>query len=129
MEQAGSARARILIIDDDPLQRQSMGGLFEPSRYEILEAPDVGAGLDVANKTLPQIIISDVLMPRLSGFDMIAAVRTSPSLKYVPIVICSAMQPPSEKKCLDLGANAYFSKPLDFEVFYKKVLELLGHSH
>ena len=101
--------------------------LFETEHYQVLEAPDVALGLESALINLPQLIIVDVLMPRLSGMDFIAGIRSNPSAEHIPILVYSAKNPPADRLCIDLGANAYIKKPADMDVFRRKAMELLGH--
>ncbi len=124
------ARSKILVVDDDPLIREMIKIMFveDPNHYEVLDAPDVGKGLDLAVDNLPHLIITDVLMPRLSGFDLIVAIRSNPLVQHIPILVCSAKQPPVDRECLEMGANAYMSKPLQMDALLRKAKELLGHS-
>lgn len=123
------ARSKVLIIDDDPLIREMIKILFEDdaNHYEVLEAGDVGKGLDLAVDHTPHLIITDVLMPRLSGFDLIVAIRSNPVVQHIPILVCSAKQPPADRECLEMGASAYLSKPLNMQVLLSTAKGLLGH--
>lgn len=124
-----SEKSKILIVDDDPLIRQMLRMLFEEdvNRYEVLDAPGVVEGLEAAAAAVPHLIVVDIMMSRLSGYDFIVGIRSDPALKHIPIMVYSAKQPPVERECLKLGANAYFQKPLDLEIFRRKAKELLGH--
>jgi twitching motility two-component system response regulator PilH len=124
------ARSKILIVDDDPLIRSMIKILFQEdvNQYEVLEAGDVGKALDVAVDNRPHLIITDVLMPRLSGFDLIVAVRSNPLVSHIPILVCSAKQPPVDRECMEMGANGYLSKPLNMDVLLRTAKGLLGYS-
>lgn len=123
------AKTKILVIDDDPLQRQVMREIFESEPFEVLEADGAASGLEIAAAQFPHLIIIDVLMPRLSGFDFIAGVRTDPSLSHIPILVCSAMQPPSRQECFGLGANAYIEKPIDYDQLRAQAKLLVGRTN
>ena len=125
------AKSKILVVDDDPFQREMVRGLFEGDKnnYEVLEAPDAMAGLETAARELPHLIICDVLMPRLTAFDFIAAVRTTPDIRHIPILVCSAKQPPVDRECLELGANAYMVKPVVLDALLSQAKTLLGHTN
>ena len=120
-------KTRVLVVDDDPHLRELLKALFEDDHYEVLEAADAATGLDSATQNIPHLIIVDVLMPRLSGLDFIAGIRTNPAARHVPILVYSAKHPPDDRRCLELGANAYLTKPVDLQVLRRKAKELLGH--
>ena len=124
-----NAKAKILLVDDDPLLRSMLRTLFEEEQghYEVAEASGVIEGLEAAANCVPHLIIVDVMMSRLTGLDFIVGIRSSPALRHIPILVYSGRQPPADRECLKLGANAYFSKPLDLDVFLRKAKELLGH--
>lgn len=119
-------KTQILIVDDDPLMREMMRVLFEENNFEVVEAPDVSTGLRIAAERFPQLIIVDVMMPRLSGEDFIVALRADASTRHIPILVCSAKQPPADRECLELGANAYIKKPMQLPNLLDKSLQLLG---
>ena len=124
-----SAKSKILVVDDDPLIREMLKMLFEEdvNSYEVLQAPGVVEGLEAAANAIPQLIIVDIMMSRLSGYDFIVGIRSTPALRHIPILVYSAKQPPVERECLKLGASAYLQKPMDLEIFRRKAKELLGH--
>lgn len=120
-------KTKVLVIDDDPFLEHALQAMLPPDKYAVASAPDVETGLLAAAREIPQLIVSDMKMPRLSGLDLIAAVRSSPDLRHVPILICSAQSPSNEQECLELGANAYLKKPIDTAALRLKILALLGH--
>ena len=68
-------RFRILVVDDEPSLRETAGLILESEGYEVLTAADGVEGLHVLSKSLPDLIISDLNMPRMSGFEFLAIVR------------------------------------------------------
>ena len=124
-----NAKSKILIVDDDPFIRQTLKLIFEEddNQYAVLEAEGVVEGLEKAALELPQLIITDVMMSRLTGYDLIVGVRSSPALKHIPLMVYSAKEPPVEKECLELGANVYLKKPADIHTLRAKAKAMLGH--
>jgi PleD family two-component response regulator len=68
-------RYRILVVDDEPSVRETAGVILESEGYEVLTVPDGLDGLHALSKSLPDVIISDLNMPRMSGFEFLAIVR------------------------------------------------------
>ena len=120
-------KTNVLVVDDDPFLGVALKDILAEDRYEVFDAANVSAGLQLAARVVPHLIVADMRMPMLSGLDLIAAVRANPGLRHIPILICSAQSPTNEDECLRLGANGYMSKPVDLGVLQRKVLDMLGH--
>ena len=113
----------ILIADDDPTIVLSLRYLLEQARYRVLEANDGQAALDVLQSELPDLILLDVMMPRLSGYDLCERVRESSTWRHIPIVMLTAMGSVIEaRKGLALGADSYVTKPYST----RELMDLIG---
>ena len=122
------ARTKILVVDDDPLHRGLVRAIFEEDPYEVIEAADAAEGLETALSRLPQLIVVDMRMTRMSGLEFLQTARAHPGIKHIPIVVSTALSSsPQGLECLRSGAAAYFEKPLDPEPFRRRVKQLLGH--
>lgn len=103
---------KVLLIDDSSFTRASLVDLFELEGFEVLEAPNGAVGLQLARQHKPDVILCDMLMPGLSGQDVLRIVRCSPSIAHTPFVFVSAL---TEKEFIGQGlregANAYLTKP------------------
>jgi CheY-like chemotaxis protein len=127
MTSAGT-KTKILVVDDDALHRGLVRAIFEEDPYEFLEAADAAAGLETAIRDLPQLILVDMRMPRMSGLEFIRSARAHPDIKHIPIIVSTASaSAPQGFECLRSGAAHYFPKPLDPEPFRRSVKQLLGH--
>jgi CheY-like chemotaxis protein len=121
-------RTKILVIDDDSMMRELVGAVFDDKCYEIHEAEDAPAGLKKAAEQLPQLIIVDMNMVRMTGLEFIKAARVNPDVKHIPIVVLTGMSSSTlGYECLKAGAAAFFLKPLEIEPFQQKIEAILGH--
>lgn len=121
-------RTQILVVDDDPLHRRLVRAIFEQDPYEFLEASDAEEGLASAVRHLPQLILVDMRMSRMSGLEFLQSARVHPDIKHIPIIVSTASaSSPQGFDCLRSGAAHYFPKPLDPDRFRGIVKKLLGH--
>lgn len=124
----GAERTRILVVDDDPLHRELVRAIFERDPYEFLEASDAAEGLESAVKNLPQLILVDMRMTRMSGLEFLQSARVHPDIRHIPIIVSTASASSTQGfDCLRSGAAHYFPKPLDPDRFRRTVKKLLGH--
>ncbi|MFW8595510.1 ATP-binding protein [Cribrihabitans neustonicus] len=104
-------RVRILWADDNADMRDYVRRLLSPS-YEVICAADGAAALEAARATPPDLVLSDVMMPKLDGFGLIAALRADPRLRTVPVILLSARAgEESRVEGLEAGASDYLVKP------------------
>jgi DNA-binding response OmpR family regulator len=103
---------RVLIVDDEPNIVISLEFLLKRAGLEVLIARDGEAGLAEIRSAQPDLVILDVMMPKLDGFAVLQAVRADPAVKSTPVLMLTARgRDADQKKGLVLGANAYLSKP------------------
>jgi CheY-like chemotaxis protein len=119
---------RILIIDDDPLVRQTVRVMLESARYQIEEAADVGAALELAAKTRPDLALTDILMPEQDGIEFILQLRrTDPSIKIVAMSGGGSFSPDQLLVVAKaLGADDYIAKPFSKTVLLAKLASCLA---
>lgn len=117
---------KILIVDDDPIGRQLLEAVFLEEDYELEFAGNGKEALStVLNKT-PDLILLDVMMPEMDGFEVCQNVRTNELFKGIPIILITALDDrDSRKRGLEAGANDYISKPFDRNEIVTKVKNLL----
>ena len=107
----GEARARILIVDDNADLRAYLSSLVAPT-YDVLTATDGLAALEVVRECAPDIVVSDVMMPRLDGFGLVRALRADPRTASVPVILLSARAGEEAAiQGLDAGSDDYLAKP------------------
>jgi DNA-binding response OmpR family regulator len=118
---------RILIVDDEPYIVIPVEFLMRREGYEVAVARDGEAGLDAIRADPPDLVILDVMMPKLNGFEVCEAVRADPALASVRILMLTAKGREAEKKKgLELGADAYIPKPFSTHELVETVRSLLG---
>jgi CheY-like chemotaxis protein len=118
--------ARLLLIDDDEGLRTMMQILLKRGGHDITQAGNGQAGLELAEKQPFDVILLDVMMPDMNGYEVARRLRASPRTQNTPLIILTARaQPVDQKSALIAGADAYFSKPVAIEVLEAKIAELL----
>jgi len=128
VEDSTFCRAKVLCIDDDRLLLGLMKDVIEAHGFEALMAPDGPSGVELARTAHPDVILVDVMMPKMTGFEVCQRLRADPNLKGIPIIIMTAMTDPELKtKGLQAGANLAIPKPFNptqIVALVKKALEL-----
>lgn len=103
--------AKILLVEDDSNLREIYGARLEAEGYTIIAASDGEEALAVAVRERPDLIISDVMMPKISGFDMLDILRTTPETKDVKVIVMTALSQEEDRtRGENLGADKYFVK-------------------
>jgi PAS domain S-box-containing protein len=120
----------VLLIDDDSVQLKLATLAFNHAGFDVQKASDGVDGLAKARETRPDLIVSDVLMPGLDGFQLCHAIRTDSLLQHTPVVLTSAHYLESEDRALatKFGANDYVSRSVSFEQVVSAALLALESS-
>ncbi len=106
--------AKVLYVEDHPAQRDIMAQMLELGGFEVAVAGDGLEGVEKAISWLPNIILMDLRMPRMDGFEAIERIRGNDTTERIPIIAISAWASGKHKKrALDAGANEHFTKPVD----------------
>jgi len=102
---------KILIIEDDSFLLQMYSTKFELEGFVVESALDGSRGLALAKKIKPSVILLDLLMPKMDGFEVLQAIKADEEIKDIPVIILSNLSQREEvKKCFDLGAEDYLIK-------------------
>jgi DNA-binding response OmpR family regulator len=119
--------ARILIVDDEPNIVVPLEFLMRREGYEVATAADGEAALRAVAERTPDLVILDVMLPRMSGFEVCRSLRADPRLSALRILMLSAKGREAEiEKGLGLGADAYVTKPFSTRELVARVRALLG---
>lgn len=118
----------ILIIEDDDFLRSLAVTKLEKEGFTVHMATNGQEGLTTAESHLPQLIILDLMLPIMSGFDVLAGLKANPATKDLKVVVFSNLGEESDiKKCLDMGANDYLVKAnFTLDELVEKIKTLLG---
>ncbi|QTN39558.1 response regulator [Cryomorphaceae bacterium] len=116
----------VLVIDDEPVMRKLLEQ-FLNKKYEVTEMDDGKSALQwLYSGNIPHLIVADLNMPEINGFEFLEKVRGSDYFESVPIIILSGEESSTERiKCLKLGANDYIIKPFNPEELMLRIDNLL----
>jgi adenylate cyclase len=127
---AVAATARILVVDDTPANVKLLEDLLGFHGYEVEAATSGEEALAAIRGRMPDLMLLDVLMPGMSGYDVCRAVRADPSAAMLPVVMVTALQDREERvKGLDAGADDFLSKPVNPPELLARVRSLLRIRH
>jgi two-component system, cell cycle response regulator DivK len=119
-------KARILVIEDNEDNLGLVRFLLEESGYEVRGAPDGRVGLEKAYEMKPDLILLDMGLPEVDGWQVVQQLKADPSSKDMLVVALTAHALPGDrKKAIDAGCDGYISKPLDVPNFTKMVATYL----
>ncbi|HSW03948.1 response regulator [Aquabacterium sp.] len=120
-------RKRVLVIDDEATNRAMLSDVLSAMGFDVLEACDGREGLDVAGRAHPDLIVTDVAMPEMDGFEATRRLREMPALSEVPVIATSASATQDVAvRCRDAGANAFIPKPIEQSTLTDTLARLMG---
>ena len=118
--------ANILVVEDDPTIRELVRLHLASANHEVITASDGLQGLQMAVSKRPDIIISDVQMPNMDGFGMLAAVRANDQTASIPVIFLTALDDrDSFRKSMNLGADDYLVKPFHLSELNARVAAVI----
>jgi twitching motility two-component system response regulator PilH len=121
--------AKILIAEDSPTAAEVLRRALSPLGHAIVTAGDGEEARDKLDSEHPDLLILDIIMPRLNGFQLCRAIRANPQTKDLPIIVVTAMDRESDRYWgLKQGADEYLVKPVDPAVLVAKVTSYLAPS-
>lgn len=119
--------ARVLIVDDSPSQLLGLQRVVERLGHKVLTADDGAAGVETARRELPDLILMDVVMPNLNGFQATRQISRDPSTRHIPVVLVTTKDQATDKVWgMRQGAKAYVTKPVDETQLSDTIRSLLG---
>ena len=119
--------ARILIVDDSPSQLMGMKRIVEKLGHECLSAEDGAAGVEAAKREIPDLILMDVVMPNLNGFQATRAISKESTTAHIPVVLVTTKDQETDKVWgMRQGAKAYITKPINEPQLVQTIKEILG---
>jgi sigma-B regulation protein RsbU (phosphoserine phosphatase) len=109
-----TAAPRILIIDDDPMIHKLLGAILRRAGFDCLDADGGADGLDLAKNGAPELIILDIMMPGMNGFEVMRALKSDPQTSNIPVIFLSGKFHNREKtQARELGAADFMEKPFE----------------
>ncbi len=124
-ESAAASKLKILIVEDDPDLRNYQKHKFE-HKYQIKTAGNGEDALEMIAQDLPDLIISDVMMPKMNGRQLCMNVKTNVATSHIPVILLTGMESKEAvQQGLESGADDYIIKPFDFDILSSKIENLL----
>ncbi|EWH03167.1 response regulator transcription factor [Halomonas sp. BC04] len=119
--------AKVLVVDDEPNIVLSIEFLMQQAGFDVITAEDGESALESVAETPPDLILLDISLPGISGFDVLEQLRNDPQHARLPIIMLTAHGREVEKeKGLALGADDYVTKPFSTQALVEKVKSLLA---
>jgi chemotaxis family two-component system response regulator PixH len=104
--------SRVLVVEDTPSQLELINKFLDEGGHTVIKACDAKEGLDKALEQQPDVIITDIVMPGLSGFEFCRQLKRNPATEKVPIIICSSKNQEIDRIWgMKQGADVYLTKP------------------
>ena len=123
------APATVLVVDDDPVILKLLEVNFEMEGFSVVRASDGAEGLERAREIRPDIVILDVMMPRMTGYEVAKALREDDGTAHIPIIFVTARAQSSDvERGMELGVDDYVTKPFDPLDLVARVNALLGRT-
>lgn len=118
--------ARILIVDDSPTQLLGLKRIVEKLGHVATTAEDGASGVDVAKRDIPDLILMDVVMPNLNGFQATRTLAREPTTKHIPVILVTTKGQETDRVWgMRQGAKAYVTKPIDEKELVQAIKNLL----
>ena len=109
------AQKTVMIIEDEPDAAEMFAEMMRVNGYRVMKMFSSGPAISMIAQEKPDVIILDVMMPDISGLEVLRYMRREPALQAIPVIIVSAKSMPSDiKSGLDAGATKYLTKPVGF---------------
>ncbi|MCR4407228.1 MAG: response regulator [Anaerolineae bacterium] len=119
-------QAVILYIEDNPENRLLVRRVLEAEGYTVVEATDGPSGLEAARQLPPNLILLDINLPEIDGYQMVSRLRSVPGLSTVPIIALTAnVMKGDRERTLAAGCNGYIQKPIDVDTLPAQIASYL----
>ena len=119
--------SRILIVEDDETDRLIVRLFLEQAGYRVLEANSAESGLELCNRTRPDLLLIDGLLPRMNGFQMCRALRAIPEYRDSPILVLSGLEEPEwPARAIEAGATGFILKSNNWDELVERIRQHLA---
>jgi twitching motility two-component system response regulator PilH len=118
--------SRVLIIDDSPTETYKLTSILEKNGHTVMTADNAESGLALAKKELPDLVLMDVVMPGLNGFQATRQLTKTPETAHIPVIMVTTKDQQTDRVWgMRQGAKAYLSKPIDPQLLMATMAEVL----
>jgi adenylate cyclase len=118
--------AKVLVVDDDPVIIKLLQVNFEMEGYDVVAAANGEEGLAMARSAAPDIVVSDVMMPKMDGLQLAAEMKADAALAHIPVILLSAKAQSADVEAGLTNADDYVTKPFDPLELLDRVASLLS---
>jgi DNA-binding response OmpR family regulator len=119
----------ILVVDDQPAVRRLLRALLEMAGFEVSEAEDGAWAMEAIRTRAPDLVVLDIMMPRVDGWQVLTEVRDDPEVGELPVIVLTAKGQPADRlRGWELGCDAYIPKPFDPPECLNEVLAVLNRT-
>jgi DNA-binding response OmpR family regulator len=126
---SSEVKNKILLVEDDADTQAALAMLFEIEGFEVITASDGEEAYLRAVSESPDLIVTDINMPKVNGLDLIRLVRSDGRIEGIPIVAMSAVEKQYLNRAMELGAIAVAQKPIEFDHFLSLVARIVSARH
>ncbi|MEA3493068.1 MAG: response regulator [Candidatus Margulisiibacteriota bacterium] len=117
----------VLVVDDEPDVNSLLALLLKSQGYQVISAVDGQQGLEMARKENPDLILLDIMLPKLDGYKIARMLKFDEQFRHIPIIMLTAkIQDKDRDTGLEMGANEYITKPFDTKIVLAKIKEMLA---
>lgn len=117
----------ILLVDDDPVASKLTESRLTANGYHVMTCNEAAVGLERAIKHKPDLIVLDVMMPIVNGFNFCRLLKSHHEHKGIPIILLTSRSTEEDRRIgQEVGANAYLTKPVNIELLVETIKELVG---
>lgn len=118
---------KVLVVEDDYGIAENLRALLATRGYKIYQAADGAAAVTLARKELPDVVLLDILLPKMGGFDVCKIIKSDPATKKIKIVMITGLSQMADvETAFQNGASDYIIKPFDSERLFKKLDKVLN---
>jgi len=119
-------KKKILVVEDNPTNLYLVKFILQKAGYEVIEAVNGEEGLQKAITELPGLILMDMQLPVMNGYEATAQIKANEKIRHIPVFALTAFAMRGDReKSLEAGCDAYLKKPIDPENFVEKIEQLL----
>jgi CheY-like chemotaxis protein len=121
-----NARTKVLVVDDEPNILMSLEFLMRKNGYEVFIARNGAEALQLVQEQLPSVLVLDIMMPEVDGYEVCQYIKTSPLLQHIRVIFLSAKSKEADiEKGYAAGADLYLTKPFSTRVLMQHIQEFI----